>query len=428
MGNNRRAWQRFFNHFHILQQDDFRTRFPNAVRAAYVSLGSKVASVPNSIAVQLALLPAHLIEVTPAGNMAYRTFASRIQSAVDDKDFSRFEREIRKRPGHLFRNLASMSHVCIKATEGRFVELVRGLIDKASPSILMSLIQIDVQAKYRIIDSKGNTTVTEADYHPVIGEVQGVAERELYRRFGFPGQVLVEPGLENKIVPFLSTNSELDRGSKIPFEDLPYLYFLMHWVQTPYRRTDLDHSYLAFNSDWSHETIYFGRQANNYISQSGDITNAPAPNGGTEYGCISLDKVPSHVRYIVPIINVYCGDAFADLPTAYAGFMFSHSSNFKLQREHVRYDLSQPAQANIPFVIDMEKREIIIVDFNNRIKRGVTAHDDVADIKKIISALKTKKFLTIGRFAEMLSGDDNTISLKIGEGGTHPNDLSELVS
>jgi stress response protein SCP2 len=294
--------------------------------------------------------------------------------------------------------------------------------------VLLSLIQIDVQAKYRIIDSKGNTTVTEADYHPVIGEIQGVAERELYRRFGFPGQVVVDPELRDKIVPFLSTNAELDRGSKIPFENHPYLYFLMHWVQAPHRRTDLDHSYLAFDSDWNYDTIFFGNQANDYISQSGDITNAPAPNGGTEYGRISLDRVPAHVRYIVPIINVYCGDAFADLPTAYAGFMFSDSSRFSLQREHTRYDLSQPAVANVPFVIDMEEGEIIIVDFNNRVKCGRTAHADAEDIKKVVSALKTKKFLTIGRFAEMLSGDDATVSLKIGEGGTHPNDLSELVS
>ena len=432
MGNNRNAWRRFFGHAHILQQKDFRNRFTKVVAAALVSVGSKQENLPAGKVVEYLNGQKEMFDVTDGGNLAYRTFASRIQSVVEAKDFDQFRIEIEKRPTYLMRNIGALSNICTRETESDFVDLVRGAVDKASVSVLFSIVQIDVQAQYRIIDSKGNTTVTEANYSSVIGEVQGVAEREIYRRYGKPGKVTVKEKLANKVVPFLSTNAELDRGTRIGFENAKYLYFLIHWVQKSGRRTDLDHSYVCFDQDWNAETIFFGNQANSFISQSGDITNAPAPNGGTEYGCISLKKIPQNVRYIVPIVNVYCGDVFSENEVAYAGFMFSDSNKFSLDRKHTRYDLSQPAKSNIPFVIDVESNEIVIVDFNNRMRTGLTAHSSVEEIKKVISALKTKKFMTIERFAKMLSGDDDSISLTIVSNAKsnkeiEPADLQSLV-
>lgn len=411
MSNNRSAWTRFFRHVHMFSQKDFESRFPYVVSSAFLSVGSKINSASPRVAAVLKKNRG-VFDVTDTGNLAFRSFASRVQSAVDNKDFKALKSEVEKKPNYLLRNIGSLSNVCTKKTEGDFVELVRENIKHASISVLLSLVQIDVRSKYRIIDSKGNTTVTEANYNPVIGEIQRVAEREIYNRHGFPGKVKVEDKLKNKIVPFLSTNADLDRGSRIKFEVTNYLYFFMHWVQNS-RRTDLDHSYIAIKEDWSTEVIYFGNQANNYIAQSGDITDAPAPNGGTEYGRIDLSNIPNSVRYIVPIINVYSGDAFSDNKEAYAGFMFSDNARFSITSKHTRYDLTQPAQSNIPFVIDVKEREVIVVDFNNRLSNGLTAHSSIGEIKKVISALKTKKFMTVERFADMLSGDSSEVSLEI---------------
>lgn len=434
MGNNREAWYRFFRHFHVLQQKEFRTKFTKVVAAAFVSVGSKLYKIPRGPVGTYVLLNSKFYDITDSGNIAYRTFASRVQSAVDNKNLDALKEEISNKPGYLFRNLGSLSNVCTRRTESEFVELVRSMIDKPKTSVLLSIVQIDVNADYRIIDSKGNTTVTEAGYSPVIGEIQGLAEREIFRRHGFEGRVVFEDHLEHKVVPFLSTNADLDRGTKIPFEDANYLYLLMHWVQRSGSRTDLDHSFICIDSEWDTETIFFSNQANDYISQSGDIINAPAPNGATEYGRISLERLPKNLRYIVPIINVYSGDVFSDNDTAYAGFMFSDNPEFSIQRDHVRYDLTQPANSNIPFIIDVVKHELIIVDFNNRLREGRTAHSSIDNIKKIISALSTKKFMTISRFAEMLSGDGDQVSLTITDTPSHdgpeiyPDDLSDIVS
>jgi len=423
MGNNREAWNRFFKHTHLFSQKGFEARFTKVVASAFLSKGSKLDAASKVIAKKLRK-HSKIFDVTESGNVAYRTFASRVQTCIDNKDFDGLHAEVSQKPNYLFRNLGSLSNVCTKNTEGKFVEMVLSMIDKASASVLLSLIQIDVRAKFRIIDSKGNTTVTPADYNPVIGEIQGVAEREIYRRYGFEGKVKVAKKLKTKIVPFLSTNAELDRGTRIKFEDTKNLYFLMHWVEKPGRTTDLDHSYVALDKNWAASTIYFGAQANSYIAHGGDILSAPAPNGATEYGKIRLDLIPEGVNYIVPIINVYSGDVFSENTEAYAGFMFSDSDQFSLKRDHVRYDLSQPAQVNIPFVIDVKKKEVIIVDFNNRLRNGMTAHSSINEIKNIISALKTKKFMTVERFAKILSGDKDEVSLKIKATGDGDNEVS----
>lgn len=413
MGHNRTAWFRFIRHVHLLQQHDFRNRFTSVVAAACVSLQSKLDSIPDGQVRKFIDNKSSFLDLTDAGNLVFRTFASRIQSAVNRKDFEAFRSEIARQPSYLLRNIGALSHVCTDATQSEFVELVRENVSRANAGVLFSIIQIDVNATFRIIDSKGNTTVTEANYSPVIAEVQAVAEKELHRRFGFNGKVLVDDELKSQIVPFLSTNAELDRGSRIPFRKSAYLYFLIHWVQKAHRRTDLDHSYVCFDKNWNSETIYFGNQANSFIKQSGDITNAPAPEGGTEYGRIDLHQIPKHVRYIVPIVNVYSGDVFNENETAYAGFQFSDSQHFSLSREHTRYDLNQPANSNVPFVIDVQSREVVIVDFNNRQRHGLTAHSSIDEIRKVITALKTKRFLTIQRFAELLSGDQPAVALRI---------------
>ena len=436
MGENRTAWSRFFRHFHMFQQPCFRALFPHVVVAGLVSIGSRSDHPLFKLTGLRPVLLANdgCIERTQSGNLAYRTFASRIQKSVEDKDFDQFRADIVRRPGYLFRNLGSLSHVCSRKTASDFVDLVRQLIDVPTTSNLLSLIQIDVDAEYRIIDSKGNTTVNEADYHPVIGEIQGLAEREIYRRHGFPGRVEVSDKLKNKVVPFLATNAELDRGTRIPFNDTKYLYCLMHWIQQSGRRTDLDLSFVAYDQDWGYKAVNYQRQANDYITHSGDLTAAPGPNGSTEYGRINLESVPTNVRYIVPFMNVYSGDVFSENEVAYAGFMFSHYPAFDLQRDHVRYDLNQPANSNVPFIVDMVEKEIIMLDFNNRLRDGMNVHSSVGELKKIISAVKSKKTVTIQRFAELLSGDEeDTVSLKItpkgkGDNKVAPADLIGLIT
>lgn len=433
MGNNRECWFRFFKHVHLFNQRDFINRFPNLSLAARISVSTKVSEIPLSLRKTFnSLVKDNVIEVLDSNNTVYRTFASRVDTAVNNQDFAAIQKFFaKKNGGYLLRNLAHIGNGVIKKFEGDFVNLVRGKLAHANPGVLFSILGINVDAKYRIIDAKGNTTVTEANYPQVIKDIQGDIRREIHRRWGYEGKVKVSEALKNCVVPFLSKNADLDRGTKISFEDTNYLYFLCHWVQKSNKRTDLDTSYICFDDNWNSETVYFGNQANAFITHSGDITNAPAPNGATEYGRINLKNIRKGVRYITPIINVYAGSPLSENQEAYAGFMFSNDSEFSIQRKHVRYNLTQPANCNIPFVIDVKKKEIMILDFNNRVCGGLTAHSEISNVKKLISAAEDKYVITIGMLGEILSGDSEKVSLKIrkspeGDGEIDPDSLSKL--
>ena len=124
-------------------------------------------------------------------------------------------------------------------------------------------------------------------------------------------------------------------------------------------------------------------------------------------------KDPLDKKYILPCVNVFCGDLFSDNQEAYAGFMLSDSPTFNIEAEHVRYDLTAPAFSNIPFLFDMEEREIVILDFNNRKQHGVTVRAEIDNMKKLISAISDKNTITYQDLSELLSRkiDDTTMVL-----------------
>ena len=188
-------------------------------------------------------------------------------------------------------------------------------------------------------------------YPRFIRDIQDDIKASIKRRWGYSGKVVVEDGLKNSAVPFLSKNSELVRGTKLTVGQSKYLYLFVHWIQGS-RRTDLDLSVASFDENWKPNIVYFGSQVNSYITHSGDFTNAPAPNGATEYIRIDLNKIPKNIKYIIPFINVYTGSPFSENLEAYVSFMASDKAEFSINTDHVRYNLTQPANSNIPYIFE----------------------------------------------------------------------------
>lgn len=431
-GLNREAWTRFYKHIHLFSQKDFIARFSNIGLVARISMGYKEEVIPSRYYKTLdTFLEQGIVESTESENLVYRTFASRMQTAIEKKDFQAICKLSEKQPNYLLRNLATVSNGILKSDERNFIDLVRSKLGKASVGVLFSILGINVDAKYRIIDIKGNTVVEQASYPKFISDIQGDIRRSLYSKYGFNGKVKVSDSLKSSVVPFLSKNAELDRGSKIAVDKSKYLYMFMHWVQNEQNRTDLDLSVVAFDKDWNSTVVYFLKQANHYIAHSGDITNAPAPNGATEYIRISLNDIPKDTKYILPIINVYAGDNFKNLPTCYAGFMSSDSPTFDIKRNHIRYDLNEPANSNISFMLDVDKQEVMLLDFNNRVRSGLTAHSELSNMKNLVSAANDKVVITIEMLADILSGPSDEVSIHIRktaieEGDIEPADLASL--
>lgn len=430
-GQNREVWTRFYKHIHLFSQKEFINRFPIIGFVARISMGFKEEVIPSKYYKILdMMLEEGVVESTESQNLVYRTFASRVKSAIDDRDFNKISKLMETNSSYLLRNLTVVANGVDNTHVVEFVELVKSKLSKATPNVLFSLLGINVNAKYRIIDIKGNSVVEEANYPSFIKDIQNDTRNELKRRYALPGKVEVNLDLKRSVVPFLSRNTELDRGSTLKVDNSKYLYMFVHWIQNQ-KRTDLDLSVVSFDREWNSSVLYFGNQVNSYITHSGDIIDAPAPKGATEYIRINLSKIPAGIKYILPIVNVFTGDVFSDNKEVYAGFLFSDSNKFKLSSEHIRYDLTEPANSNIPFLLDVSANDIMILDFNNRLQFGLTAHSEISNMKKLISAANDKVIVTIEMLADILSGEEDIISLKVKktalkENEIEPNELSKL--
>lgn len=180
MGNNRAAWYRFFSHTHLFQQKELMLKYNLFSACAWVSIGSKIEATPAPLIIDVeSLIKRRLVEMTHEGALVYRTFASRVQSAIDSKNYAEIESLMKARPGYLMRNIATVSNAVKKKHETKFLLLCREAIKKSGIEVLFSILQIDVRAKYRIIDVKGDTLVNEADYSPYLMAIQKDIENEL---------------------------------------------------------------------------------------------------------------------------------------------------------------------------------------------------------------------------------------------------------
>lgn len=413
MGLNRTAWERFLKHTHFFTQEGFVSRFRDFYIAAFISLGGKYQSTSKKILKEIdGLIQDGAVELTNGGNLVYRTFASRMQSAIEDKDWATISKLCKKNPSYLLRNLSSVSNAVTAKNADDFIDLCKESFDKTDVGVLFSILSIDVTAQYRVIDVKGNTVIEDARYPAFITVLQDEIKLHIKKKYGFSGQVEVQKELKNRIVPFLSKNSELERGTKIKVKDTPFVYFYVHWIEGQ-ERTDLDLSFLYFNDKGPAGIVNFKNQVNTFLSHSGDFTSAPAPAGSTEYGRISLSQIPKGVKYIAPLVNVWAGSEFNNNKEVTAGFFASDNPKFNLERGITSYSLKEPAQMNCPFVYDVEAKEMLVLDFNQRVRMGMEGTSYANDIQKLISAANTKNYIRIETLAAILSGKGKKTCLTI---------------
>ncbi len=433
MGLNRTAWARFLKHTHFFTQEGFVNRFRDFYVAAFISLGGKYESLHKRIVKEVdGLIEEGAVELTEGGNLVYRTFASRMQKAIEDKDWQTISKLCSKNPSYLLRNLSTVANAVTKKNEQAFIDLCKKSFDKAEVGVLFSILSIDVNASYRVIDVKGNTVIEEANYPKFFVHLQEEIKQHIKAKYGFSGKVVVQDSLKDRIVPFLSKNSELERGTRIKAKTNPFIYFYVHWIQGK-ERTDLDLSFLYFDAAGKADIINFRNQANCFLTHSGDFTSAPAPAGATEYGRIDLSKIPKGVKYIAPMVNVWAGSEFNENKEVTAGFFTSKNPQFDLKQEITSYSLKEPAQMNCPFVYDVETREILVLDFNQRVRMGFGGENYAGDIRKLISAANTKNYIRIESLAEILSGKGQSASLTIKncaskDGEIKPEELFSLFS
>ncbi|MGY0458660.1 TerD family protein [Kitasatospora sp. cg17-2] len=164
----------------------------------------------------------------------------------------------------------------------------------------------------------------------------------------------------------------LPRGSELTLPDGRTLRLFLHWTESDTSgRTDLDLAAAMFDADWNHiGTCDFThlRFADEAAVHSGDLTSAPAPNGSSEFADLDLDLLAAAgVRYVVAVVLSYNNVPFDRLAEAFAGVMVrdEHGTTgpvFDPRQVEQRFDLTSPARASIPMVLDVAGRTMRWLD------------------------------------------------------------------
>lgn len=152
-------------------------------------------------------------------------------------------------------------------------------------------------------------------------DLRAVVDAEVAGRMPTCGHLVVDPAVYDVAVPLSGKTiapgfNVLPRGSRTPVAP-GHLRFFIYWKQQT-QRTDFDLSALLLDEDFN----YSGQLSYTNLSgfggvHSGDITSAP--NGASEF--IDLDLARVKAAYIVPQVNVYCGEGFDEVEESFFGFM-----------------------------------------------------------------------------------------------------------
>ncbi len=203
--------------------------------------------------------------------------------------------------------------------------------------------------------------------------------------------VWIDPALDCLVLP-LQTRQQSDgllnlaRGSRISIDDVDTIRLFVYWQETA-ERTDLDLSAIQLDREF----YYIGHVGwNNYgdkedIVHSGDIQSAPL--GATEFIDLRLDRIDA--KYIMPSILRFTGETFTVLDTCHAGWMkrqsiHSDTKTFDPQTVAEKINPHLSKKIWIPFLLDVEARQIIYVDLYTN---GHNTIENNPDLPKIAAAL-----------------------------------------
>ncbi|MER6910381.1 MXAN_6230/SCO0854 family RING domain-containing protein [Streptomyces sp. NPDC000594] len=330
-----------------------------------------------------------------------RSWTARVEAAVAAADVTTALDLLARRPGELLRRL---DHLLRLTTDGPAAEAVTTVLEKAvpgaAPAVLVSALGAlrarhrgEGAAGERVFFPKGAAAKPHIEPERRDPLPPGAAARaveildgEVLRRAGeLPraAVAVVDTALAGLIAPFGERTASralhtLPRGSELPLPDGRTVRLFLHWMDNPGPDgDDLDLSAALFDAAWRHlgtcdyTNLRYGTDA---AVHSGDLTSAPPPAGASEFIDLDLDRLDrAGVRHLVVAVFSYSDTPFTELPEAFAGLMVRDGPGgsgpvFDPRQVEQRFDLTSPARASVPLVIDVAARTLRWLD----VVRGVT--------------------------------------------------------
>lgn len=265
------------------------------------------------------------------GDRTVRTLAGRAELAFATGDVASAATILASAPGMLVRSLdrllrqagtpaelavvlAAMARV-LGAVSGRVLCSVREhLANRTTPDAT------------RVFTTRGRRGWVMPDTRPplpreVIDQASALIDAEVATRLPVHERLVVDPAVLDIALPLSGKAAEdgfavLPRGSRTRVEG-EVLRFFTYWRQTR-ERTDFDLSVLLLDDDFRYVGhVSWTHYRNSGAVYSGDLIEAP--NGATEFIDIPLSSMEA--AYVVPQVNIYCGESFKAVAESMFGWM-----------------------------------------------------------------------------------------------------------
>ena len=312
-----------------------------------------------------------------------RTFNSMKEQAFKDKDLDTILSLLVKRPGEFAR---SLNRVLLLAQELNYdsdivmKQFKESAYNKVPISTLMTVLNYlenrNSDNTLRVFYPKGQVDKAysiDNNLAPINTEYLLNASETLYdlivemlRDKDELGKVYIDNKLNDYIAPFKlrelnKTSKQIERGSKFDIED-NNIRFYLHWLNEIdeegwEERTDLDLSLCVLNDELATiDTLYYDNLSIQGCTHSGDITDAPAEEGGgTEYVDIHINELNKDARYIAVLVHSYTMANFCELPEAFVGYMSIPDNmqvkDYDASLSKLRLDLTNKSNVIMPCIL-----------------------------------------------------------------------------
>lgn len=264
----------------------------------------------------------------------------------------------------------------------------------------------------RLITLKGKSSPVvvekplDAMAEDLISKLNDIIVAELKRQYSkketYIEKAYIDPELYKINIPSSLSDQDglkmLSRGSRYKIkQDGDILRLFVHWKDY----TDIDLSAVTLDENYdSLENIHFRNLSGSFYEHSGDVRSAP--NGGSEFIDIHLDKIPKKHRYVLLCINDYNGKAFDDIPELFTGFMIRDSltgKNFDARTVVDKFSISGGVGFKYGLMFDVHNREVIMINAS----KPSSAYDSIysTEYKSLINEIMNRKYVTVGELLEL---------------------------
>ncbi|MFD5416786.1 hypothetical protein ACFWJT_01915 [Streptomyces sp. NPDC127069] len=359
------------------------------------------------------------------GEQEVRTLESRVEELLGSGDVPGAARLLATAaPGRLLRSLDRLLRGCPGPEERAAVTAAaEEAAPRVSGRVLLSVREHlrnrggAAAARRIFVNPRGRAWVGPDTRAPLpaaeAARLAGSLDAEVLRRLPDPGHLLLDPAVLDVALPLSGKATAaglgvLPRGSLSPV-DGELLRFFVHWTQ---REHSTDYDLSAVMLDSAYETLsWLSYTALQTVGgeHSGDITNAPAPDGASEFINLRLDAVRG--EFIVPQVNVFSGEGFEQVAESFFGFMLRDGEQlgrpFEPRTVRMKSELRGPGRVALPLVFLRGADGAWRAKWLHVYLRGTPSANRVeenrATVGTLVHGIVEREYLTVRHLAGLLA-------------------------